>query len=394
MSMSLSRKAAMAGVATATGVFLLWFVLKPAPVLVELDTVRSRTLTVLVEEQGSTRARDPFVVATPIAGRLLRSELDAGDHVEQGQVLARIALPPEDGRQEAVLKANLVAAEAREAAARAALMEAESAYARATNEEQRRNELAKNSLTSAEELEYYRQVKDSAEARLLSMQASLQAARAEVESARSLLMGITYENDSAIQQVAAPIAGTIYRIYEESERVVQAGTPLIALSNDDSLEIVIDLLTQEAVKVQAGAPVNITGWGGDEVLQAVVRRVEPEAFTKISSLGVEEQRVNVIADFTSDNGGLGAGYRIDAGIVVWEADEVLTIPASAIFQRAGTWYAFVAEEGVARLRELQLGQRSRDHAQVLGGVSAGEQVVAFPTAVVGDGVSIKAQALP
>jgi HlyD family secretion protein len=388
------RKIALTSAMSVLLLVLGWWVFQPEPVLVELDQVSQRSLVVMVEEQGSTRARDPFVVAAPIAGRLLRSGLNAGDRVEQGQVLARIALPPEDGRREAVLRANLVAAEAREAAARAALMEAESANARAMNDEQRRNELAKNNLTTAEELDYFRQVADSAQARMLSMQASLQAARAEVESARSQLLGIAWENESAVQQVTAPVDGTIYRIHEQSERVVQAGTPLLSLSNDDVLEIVIDVLTQEAVQIQPGAAVLVSGWGGQQVLQARVRRVEPEAFTRVSALGVEEQRVNVIADFSGDTGGLGAGYRVDAGIVVWEADNVLAIPTSAIFQRSGEWYAFVAEDDRARLRALQLGQRNREHAQVLSGVSFGELVIAFPTAIVADGTLIEASRLP
>jgi HlyD family secretion protein len=388
------RKIALTSAMSVLLLVLAWWIFQPEPVLVELDQVSQRSLVVMVEEQGSTRARDPFVVAAPIAGRLLRSGLNAGDRVEQGQVLARIALPPEDGRREAVLRANLVAAEAREAAARAALMEAESANARAMNDEQRRNELAKNNLTTAEELDYFRQVADSAQARMLSMQASLQAARAEVESARSQLLGIAWENESAVQQVTAPVDGTIYRIHEQSERVVQAGTPLLSLSNDDVLEIVIDVLTQEAVQIQPGAAVLVSGWGGQQVLQARVRRVEPEAFTRVSALGVEEQRVNVIADFSGDTGGLGAGYRVDAGIVVWEADNVLAIPTSAIFQRSGEWYAFVAEDDRARLRALQLGQRNREHAQVLSGVSFGELVIAFPTAIVADGTLIEASRLP
>jgi HlyD family secretion protein len=388
------RKIALTSAMSVLLLVLAWWIFQPEPVLVELDQVSQRSLVVMVEEQGSTRARDPFVVAAPIAGRLLRSGLNAGDRVEQGQVLARIALPPEDGRREAVLRANLVAAEAREAAARAALMEAESANARAMNDEQRRNELAKNNLTTAEELDYFRQVADSAQARMLSMQASLQAARAEVESARSQLLGIAWENESAVQQVTAPVDGTIYRIHEQSERVVQAGTPLLSLSNDDVLEIVIDVLTQEAVQIQPGAAVLVSGWGGQQVLQARVRRVEPEAFTRVSALGVEEQRVNVIADFSGDTGGLGAGYRVDAGIVVWEADNVLAIPTSAIFQRSGEWYAFVAEDDRARLRALQLGQRNREHAQVLSGVSFGELVIAFPTAIVADGTLIEASKLP
>jgi len=376
------------GVLAVVVILAVVFAMSPTPLPVETALVEERTLTILVEEQGRTRARDPFVVAAPINGRLLRIQLDEGNHVEQGQITARIALAPEDRRTEATYRANLTAAEARQAAAEAALMEAESAVARARREEERRGELLKNNLISQEELEYYYQVTDSAEARRLSAQATQAAAAAEVESARSRLLGISTDNEEGVLDITAPVSGTIYRVYEESERVVQAGTPLMDISNDDSLEIIIDLLTQDAVKVSPGDPILVTGWGEDRVISARVSYIEPQAFTKISALGVEEQRVNVIAEFLEPTSPLGAGYRIEAGIVVWEEDNVLTVPTSALFQRSSTWQVFVVTGDTVELRALALGQRGREYAQVLDGLRADDRIVLYPSDLISEGITV------
>lgn len=376
------------GVLAVVVILAVVFAMSPTPLPVETALVEERTLTILVEEQGRTRARDPFVVAAPINGRLLRIQLDEGNHVEQGQITARIALAPEDRRTEATYRANLTAAEARQAAAEAALMEAESAVARARREEERRGELLKNNLISQEELEYYYQVTDSAEARRLSAQATQAAAAAEVESARSRLLGISTDNEEGVLDIIAPVSGTIYRVYEESERVVQAGTPLMDISNDDSLEIIIDLLTQDAVKVSPGDPILVTGWGEDRVISARVSYIEPQAFTKISALGVEEQRVNVIAEFLEPTSPLGAGYRIEAGIVVWEEDNVLTVPTSALFQRSSTWQVFVVTGDTVELRALALGQRGREYAQVLDGLRADDRIVLYPSDLISEGITV------
>lgn len=361
---------------------------RPSPLPVETALIDTRTLTILVEDQGRTRARDPFIVAAPITGRLLRSELDEGDTISKEQVIARMALAPEDQRSEAIYRSALTAAEARYQAAEAALMEAESAYARATKEEERRQELFKNNLTSQEELEYFFQVSDSAEARLMSARATLDAAAADVESARSRLIGVDLDDNEGVMDVKAPVDGTIYKVYEESERVVQAGTPLFDISNDDTLEIVIDLLTQDAVKVSPGDPILVTGWGDERTINARVSYIEPQAFTKVSALGVEEQRVNIIGEFLEDHAPLGAGYRIEAGIVVWEEDDVLTVPTSAIFQRQRDWQVFVIENDTVALRTLKLGQRGRDYAQVLDGLSEGDRVILYPSDLIESGVEV------
>ena len=382
------KRSLIIAIAAVLLVLMIFYAISPSPLPVEAASAETRTLTILVEERGRTRARDPYIVAAPITGRLLRSEMDEGDTVSRGQLIARIALAPEDQRTEAISRANLTAAEARYAAAQAALMETESSYARARKEEERRNELFKNNLTSQEEMEYYFQVTDSAQARFLSAQATLAAAAADVESARSRLLGINLDNDEGIQEVSAPVDGTIYRVYEESERIVQAGTPLFDISNDDSLEIVIDLLTQDAVKVQPGDPILVSGWGDDRVISARVSYIEPQAFTKISALGVEEQRVNVIGEFLEPHTPLGAGYRIEAGIVVWEEENVLTVPTSAIFQRNNRWQVFIINAGKVEQRTLELGQRGREFAQVVSGINPGDTVILYPSDLIAEGINV------
>lgn len=222
----------------------------------------------------------------------------------------------------------------------------------------------------------------------MSLSASLEAVSAEVESARSRMLGLGDDGEELVQSVLSPADGTVYRLYERNERVLAAGTPLLAISDDDTLEIVIDLLTQDAVRVEPGDRVLISGWGGDEVLEAEVSYIEPEAFTKISALGVEEQRVNVIADFIDQPAGLGAEYRIEASIIVEQLDDALLIPTSAIFLQQNRWHTFVVENGQAVLKEVAIGFRNQNLAQVTGLLEAGETVILFPSDLIDQGVLV------
>jgi HlyD family secretion protein len=378
----------------AAGLFaalLAWALLWPDAVAVDTARVERRALVVTIEEQGRTRARDPFIVAAPINGRLLRPAFEAGDEVAAGTVIARLAVAPDDRRTEAMAQANLAAAHARYAAAESAVSEAESAQARALREEERRGELAKTGTVAPEELEFYRQAAVSAEARLASMRAALEAAEAEVMSANSRLLGSSPENEDGILDVTAPVSGTIYRVFEESERVVPAGTPLYALSHDNALEIIVDLVTQDAVRVSVGQPLRLTGWGGEATLDGYVTRIEPQAFTKISALGVEEQRVNVIGSLQSFPPGLGAEYRVDAAIVVAAREDVLTVPASAVFRSDEQWQVFVVDGGRARLQPIAIGERNRDYVEVRENLEAGAAVIVFPSDLVVDGVRVVAE---
>jgi len=184
------------------------------------------------------------------------------------------------------------------------------------------------------------------------------------------------------------VSGKVLRIPEKSERVVTAGEPLLILGDADNLEIVIEVLSTEAVKIKPGMPVLIEGWGGDQPLQATVRVVEPYAFTKVSALGVEEQRVNVIADFVGSHAALADAYRVEARVVIWRDDNALKAPASALFRKQDGWAAFVVADGRARLRDVKVGRRTAFEVQVLAGLEAGEQTILHPSNDIADGTRV------
>lgn len=362
---------------------------RPQPVSVETALVEQRELIVTVQEQGRTRAREPFTVAAPVGGQLLRTTLIEGDRVINGQIIASIAVAPENQRTEAVLRAALTAAEARVATAQASVSESDISLQRAQQEAQRREQLFGSRMIGQEERDLYRQVADAAQVRLAAAEAGLRAAQADAESARSQLIGYDDRGPEGEVPVLAPADGYVHRVFEKSERVVAAGTPLFQISRGEAMELVVDLLTQEAVQVSQGDRMLISGWGGTETLEGRVQYIEPEAFTKFSALGVEEQRVNVIGELVGANPGLGAEYRIEAAIVIWEAPAVLTVPTSALFRRDEGWHVFVVGAETAVLRAVQTGQRSTEFAEVLQGLQAGEEVVVFPSDLVTDGVSVE-----
>ena len=377
--------------AIVVAVSVLWL-LSSTPLTVQTAVVQMRPLTVSVQEQGRTRARLPYSVTAPVHGHLLRTDLIEGMFVQQGDVLAQIALITEDTRTEASIRASLAAAQARQRAAEATLLEAESALPRAQREAERRERLFLDRLISEEERDSYQQTAAAAEARLLSARAAVTAAEADVENAQALLMGMDgSSSDNSSLAVTAPVSGTVQTVHERGDRVVAAGTPLFQISDGDALELVIDLLTQDAVQVTPGDTILVTGWGGEDTLLGTVDYIEPLAFTKYSALGVEEQRVNVIGRLTGNSAGrslLGAGYRIEADIVVWQQDEVLTVPVSALFRRDNSWHVFVVEQEQAALRPVQIGRRNRDLAQVLGGLQQHERVILFPSDQVMDGTPV------
>ena len=378
------------GTAVIGAAALLSYLMRPIPPTVEVATVQQRPFVLTVEDQGRTRARNPFIVASPIGGRLLRPELDEGDKVQQGQVIARIALQPQDQRTLAMEQANLAAAEARLRAEQATLVEAQGTQARADRELERRQELLKNRLASVEEVEAYQQAVIAAQARVRSIEAAVEASRADVESVRSRLLGsISAGTDyGSYEDIQAPADGTVLRVLEESERVIIPGTPLFQISNQDSIEVVVDLLTQDAVSVTPGDAVQITGWGGSYTINGTVRYIEPEAFTKFSALGVEEQRVNVIIDLLDAPANLGAEYRVEVAIVVWESPAELTVPSSALFQRADGWNVFVVQQQQVALRPIEIGYRNRNLAQVLSGLSEGDIVIQYPSDLIEEGMTV------
>jgi HlyD family secretion protein len=368
---------------------LIWLLL-PEPILVEASRVTAGVLQVTVEEDGETRAHDRFVVSAPVAGRVARIELHEGDSVARDQIVAEIWPLPLSAREREEQLARIGSAEAlaREAAER--VQRAQTEYDQARRERLRMAQLVAGGFVSkqdAEQAEVDETTKanelEAARFRLRSAQADLRAARA------ALLATDTARGGKARVPIRSPAAGKVLRIPERSERVVEAGTPLITIGDPKNLEIVIDLISTDAVKVRAGMPVLLEGWGGGKPLRARVRVVEPYGFTKISALGVEEQRVNVIADFVDPPGQLGDAYRVEAKIIIWSQDEVLKVPVSALFRHGDSWAVFVIKNGRAQRRLIQLGQRGSLEAQVVHGLKPGETVIRHPSNDISDGTRVK-----
>jgi HlyD family secretion protein len=390
------RRWTLVGLAAAAALAgLLWLMRAPA-VRVELGAVERGPLETTVDEEGRTRVRRRYVVAAPVSGRLERIALDEGDALAAGEVVARISPAPLDPRSSAQAQARLEAATAARREAQARVAQARAALAQAERERARARTLAAQHTLSAQALEQAELAYTSRAEELRAAREGEEAAAHEMEAARAALLsagqgepeGALAERGSQVE-VLAPAAGRVLRVFEESSRVVAVGTPLLELGDPTDLEIVVDVLSADAVKVRPGAEMRLEAWGGEAPLRAVVRRVEPSGFTKLSALGVEEQRVNVIADVLDPPGALGDGYRLEARIVVWRGDDVLRCPASALFRRGGRWHVFAAENGRARLLPVEVGHRGVDAVEILGGLEAGTAVVLHPTDRLADGVRVR-----
>ncbi len=387
------------GVAAACVVALLVVVFRPKPVRVDVAAVQRGRLQVTVDEEGHTRVRDRFVIAAPIAGRLARIALTAGDAVEPGAVVARMNPLPLDPRARTEATARLDAAEAAKRAADARVEQARAAREQAQRTGERARHLSAKGTIAKEEREQAELEETVRQKELEAATFAAHAAAFNVEAARAALMAPGGETSQALVatceadptaciELRSPIRGRVLRVLEESERVVAPGTPLLELGDPTALEIVVDVLSTDAVKIAPGAVMLIEAWGGADPLHARVRLVEPSGFKKLSALGVEEQRVNVIGDFTDAAVPLADGYRVEARIVVWEGEGVLTVPSSAIFRRQGEWSVFVTDGGRARRKAIAVGQRSATDVQVLGGLEEGTTVIVHPSDQVDDGTRV------
>ena len=343
---------------------LVTFFVLPGPLLVDAGEVTTGPMEVTVSDQGETRAHDRFVIAAPVSGRLMRMELHDGDTVSEGQLLAQIAPLPQSIRERQEQRARIDAAEAmlREASEHARHAQDDLALAKIENA--RTASLVRSGGLPASEGDRARNLEITAVNELQAARFRVASARAQVEVARSGLVAeqidITHEG---VVDIRSPIAGRVLRIDDPSERVVAAGTPLLTIGDLGTLEVVIELLSSEAMKVSPGMAVRLEGYGGDAPLRARVRLVEPLAFTKVSALGVEEKRTNVVADLIDPPGALGHGYRVNAQIVIWRSERATKVPESALFRCGdGAWCAFVIEGARARLRRVRAAQRARSRS--------------------------------
>jgi HlyD family secretion protein len=371
----------------------------PRPVPVETAPVVRGDLAETVEEEGKTRVTDRFTVSAPVAGVARRIAFDVGARVPRGTELLSIdpAAPPFlDARRKETAGAKVKAAEAALESARdqARAAAAKEEYARATVE--RAGKLHRDGYSSRDELEAAESAARQAQAALRSAEHAVELAASELEAARaesrSAATGGTGRAGERVV-VRSPVEGEVLAVLHRSEGVVREGEPLIVIGNPRALEVEVDVLSPDAVRIRPGSRVVFTRWGGEAALEGRVRTVEPSGFTKVSALGVEEQRVLVIADIVSPRGEwekLGDGYRLEASFVLWEGKGVLRAPAAALFRRGDGWAAFVAEGGRARLKPVTPGRRSGLAVQVLSGLREGESVVVHPDEKVADGVRIRA----
>jgi HlyD family secretion protein len=375
---------------------LLAIALWPRPTPVDVEAVARGPLVVTVDEEGMTRVRDRFVVSAPVSGRVLRIELEPGDAVTRGQVVARMraeVAPLLDARARAEAEAAVESARAALGRARAEEQRARTAMGLAERELTRFRALAEDGLATQQEVETREAtMRETLEA----VNAAAFAAQAGASELQRALARVSPAPEAAgrVVTVTAPSDGVVLKRVRESESFVPAGDPLVEVGDPKRLEIVSDLLSTDAVKVAPGARALIEQWGGERVLGAKVRRVEPSGFTKISALGVEEQRVNVVLDFKDAAeawAALGDAYRVEVRIVIWEAADVLKVPTGALFREGDQWAVYVANEGHARRTIVQLGHQTGQEAEVTSGLQEGMRVVIHPPDTLADGARIEAR---
>jgi HlyD family secretion protein len=393
--------AAVAGL----GIFLG---MRPQPVSVESVTVAAGPLRVTVEEEGKTRLRSRYVIMAPVAGYMPRLAYKAGDTVRAGATVTVLEPPrpvvldartrEQGNARVAATEAALTVTESRVAtqAENIKVLRAELEYWRGqqTREEALRKSgdlPASRVERTATDLRRAEASLSAAERQLATTKVEVEAARAEVASARAAVRQIAGASTGERVPVIAPAGGRVIRVVRESEGVVAPAEPLLEIGDARAIEIVVEVLSADAVKITPGTKVLLDRWGGPSTLEARVRVVEPGGFTKVSALGVEEQRVRVVADLVSPEdrwASLGDGYRVEAGFVLWESAKVLQVPSNALFRFGNGWAVFLVEAGMARRREVQVGHRSGVSAEIVGGVIEGDVVITHPDETVEEGKAV------
>ncbi len=394
------------GVAVVAGLLMA---MAPRPVSVDLETVERGPMMVTLDHEGKSRVRDRFVISAPVAGRVQRIELEPGDPVVANETVLAIFQPGDpallDSRTRAEAEANVSAAEAavRMAQAQRGRAQAESNFAEA--EVRRLSSLAERRIIAERVLEA---AEADAQARREALEAAISAERAaeyQLDAARARLLEPADGNSSGGApsgggasssapsiHLRSPVDGVVLRRLRQSEAVVPMGEALLEVADPADLEVVADFLSTDAVRMRPGLPVLIDQWGGDEVLRGRVRRIEPAGFMKISALGVEEQRVNIVVDFDDCREAwqsLGDEYRVEVRVVIWESDDVLKVPTSSLFRHGDGWAVFAVADGEARLQEVGIGHRTGLHGEVLSGLDAGDLVIVHPPESIVDGISVK-----
>jgi HlyD family secretion protein len=366
----------------------------PETIAVETATIGRGPLVVTIDEEGRTRVRERYVVAAPVGGRILRLDLEPGDRVEKGATVARVhaeAAPLLDARSRAEAQAASDAATAALGRARADEQRARTAAEQARRELQRTSDLAVNELTTKRELDARTTDVRAADEALRAAEFAVRAAASEVTRSRARLAPSNPDLLGRVLPVVSPVSGVVLKRLRESESVVPAGEPLIEIGDPRRLEIIADLLSTDAVRVPASARAIVEQWGGPRPLDARVRRVEPSGFTKVSALGVEEQRVNAVLDLLDPAAAsaLGDGFRVEVRIVVSESADVLKVPTNALFRVGDRWAVYRVDGNRARQTFVRLDHQNADEAEVLEGLSVNDRVVLYPGDRLSDGARIR-----
>lgn len=370
---------------------LLALAFRPTATRVDVAEVSRGALTVTIRDEARTRARDVYLVSAPVAGRLLRVGNRAGEAVTAGDVIAVVQPAPAlflDDRSRRESETAVRAAEAALSLARAEVAQADSQLAWAQAEARRTETLFASAVASRSALDRARLELRTAAAAREQARAGVNVRQANLETARARLADPAPGGSSArTVPIRAPASGRVLRVLQESEAVVAQGAPVMEIGDPGDIEVVAELLSSDAARVSVGAPVVIDSWGG-EPLRGRVRKIEPAGFLKVSALGVEEQRVNVIIDPVDPPPAwraVGHGYRVEAAVAVWRADSVLRVPIGSLFRDGGRWAVFRVEGGRARLTPVQIGESDGELAEVRSGLEAGQRVVVYPGQAVSDG---------
>ncbi|NWO08240.1 MAG: HlyD family efflux transporter periplasmic adaptor subunit [Alteromonadaceae bacterium] len=374
------------------------FVLRPEPVWVDLATVERGPMEVTLVEEGKSRVKDRYQISAPVTGYLHRPQLEVGDPVIPGELLTWVDPMPAtmlDARSRAEAQARIQAARASLESIRQKVTAAEAEAEFAASEYQRLQRLADSRFVSAEQLQQARTTAARAQAIMRSARFDQEVAEHQLAAARTRLQvsAASEAGEKPAERVAvrSPVNGAVLSLIRESEGVIQAGEPILEVGDPGALEVVVEVLSFDAVKLAPGTAVRLHGWGGP-ALEASVRRIEPVGFEDISALGVEEQRVQVIADMISPRkqwAQLGDGYRVDAAFVLWQSDDTLQVPASAIFQHNGEHAVFRVQDGVASLQPVTIGQSNGLITAITEGLSPGDQVVRHPGRELEDGDRVR-----
>lgn len=393
----LARKIILWGLALGV-LALIIYGLKPRPIQVELAEVRRGPLTVHVMEEGKTRIRNRYVVAAPVTGAMRRVPLKAGDEVTAGETVLTVIepgiAPLMDARSQAQAEARIASAEAALSQAGETLEMTRTAARFAQTNWERVRDKATAASISANDRDNIEREALMREREVRAQEFAIQVANYEVTQAKAALIQMNTPGSTGQPvEVKSPVSGRVLRVEQESAMIIAAGTPILEIGDPADLEIEAEILSRDAVNIRPGAPVTVEQWGGPEPLKGSVRLVEPAAFTKVSALGVEEQRVIVLCDLDPDAGKgttLGDRYRVEVRVAVWHEEDVLLVPAGGLFREGSSWKTFLLDPATSTARNVpvEVGRTDGRWTQVLSGLQAGDRVLLHPPDSVADGTDV------